>query len=295
MLYGLISSLIGGVTYGLIISLMAAGLSLIYGVMSNVNTSHGMFYMLGGFLAFLASFYLHLPPFFSLLFTCLASFVIGIGVILLIVPSSLRVTTDPDSQNQVMILLLALATATEYVVLLVFGGSSVAVPSMIYGTLTFANGVYITYQTLLASLISVVSYLLLYVFLKFTKVGLGIRAFAQNKDLARAIGIEGERLSLIVFGIGVLLAALSGALLASIFSVNSASGWNELVISFVIVTLGGIGSIFGSLLGGLIYGIAYSIALYYYPSYAFIIVLILIYLVLIIKPTGLLGEIIERV
>ena len=96
------------------------------------------------------------------------------------------------------------------------------------------------------------------------------------------------------FGLGVSLAALSGSLLSSIYSITAATGWTELMIAFVIVTFGGIGSIGGSFIGGLVFGIVYAITQYFLPAYSFVIALILIYIVLVSKPTGIFGEIIER-
>ncbi|MEM3657864.1 MAG: hypothetical protein QXQ66_05520, partial [Candidatus Hadarchaeum sp.] len=95
--------------------------------------------------------------------------------------------------------------------------------------------------------------------------------------------------------IGCTLASASGALLASVFSVNSAAGWSVLPLAFVIVTLGGIGNIFGSLIGGLIFGLVYSVGLFFIQAYAIVIVLLVMYCILLIKPTGLLGGLVERV
>lgn len=294
MLSGLISSIFGGITYGLILSLMAAGLSLIYGIMKNVNTSHGAFYLIGGFLAYL--FYaLHLPPIINFILVVLSAFFIGIGALYLVIPKKLWVTLDPDEQNIVMIAFLALATVTEYIVLLIFGGASVSIPSIFYGNVKILGNVYLTAQVTFSSYLSLAVFILLYLFLYKSKFGKGIRAYSQNRELALAVGINEFTIVIFTFGLGVSLAALSGSLLGSIFSINSASGWDELVIAFVIVTFGGIGNVFGSLIGGLVYGLVYSIVLYYYPSYAFVAVLLIIYLILLIKPSGILGKVYERV
>ncbi len=251
--------------------------------------------MLGGFVAFVISAYLKLPPAVTLVLTAVIMFMIGAGVLGLMIPAKLRITTKPDDQNYVMIMMLAFATFAEYLILELFGGGAVAAPSILNGATLIVSNVYLTNQVILAAGISLSAYLILFIFLKFTKTGKGIRAFTQNGEVARSIGIDGQKLAFIVYGIGVMMAAVSGALLASIYSVDSATGWNELVIAFVIVTFGGIGSVSGSLIGGLIYGIVYSIMLYYYPTYALVAVLVMIYALLVIKPTGLRGKIIERV
>ncbi len=291
--FGILSSLIYGITYGLILSLMAAGLSLIYGVMKNVNTSHGAFYMLGGFFAYLG--YVFFKSFiWSLIFAVLGTFFVGMGVLPLVIPKRYWTTLNADEQNTVMIIFLALATFFEYLVLILFGGGSVQIPSLFYGNINIFS-VYLTKQILFASLVSIGIYILLYIFLKYTSTGIMLRAFSQNKELSEACGINGERIALLAFGLGVALAGLTGAFFGSIFSINSASGWEELVESFVIVTFGGIGSIFGSLVGGLIFGTVYSFLLLYYPQYAFEGVLLVIFIILLLKPTGLLGGQVERV
>lgn len=276
------------------ISLLAGGLSLIYGVMNNVNTSHGAFYMMGGFITFFAVSALHLPIVVSVLFAFVASFVIGLAFLYALIPKRMWVSSDPDSQNIVMILFLALAQVLQQGAFIVFGGGSVAVPTLVFGNVAVPGGVFISYQTLIAVAISICSYVSLFLFLKYAKMGKAIRAFSQDRELAEAVGVRVSTIALLSFGLGVSMAALSGSLLSSIYSVTAATGWNELVIAFVIVTFGGIGSISGSFIGGLTYGVVYSITQYYLPAYSFVIALVLIYAVLVIKPTGILGEIIER-
>jgi branched-chain amino acid transport system permease protein len=293
-LLGIYLSLISGISYGLIISLLAGGLSLIYGVMNNVNTSHGAFYMLGGFLTFFAVSSLHLPIVLSITFAFAAAFGLGLICLYGLIPKRMWVSKDPDSQNIVMILFLALAQVLQRGVFILYGGGSVAVPSIQFGSLALPGDIFISYQTVIAIAISILCYVALIIFLRNSKIGKAIRAFSQDRELAEAMGVRVGTIALMTFGLGVSLAALCGALLSSIYSVNAATGWNELVIAFVIVTFGGIGSISGSFLGGLVYGIVYSITQYYLPAYSFVIALVLIYIILITKPTGILGEIIER-
>ena len=294
MYEGVYISAVSGITYGLVISLLAAGLSLIYGVMKNVNTSHGAFYMAGGFLAFLASSDLKLSPVLAVIFAFGVAFLLGVGILNIVVPRPMWVTTNPDKQNTVMILLLAIATIYQQSFFILFGGAAITVPPLLFGSISLPGGVYVSYQTAISVALSILTYLLLYLFLYFTKRGKAIRAFAQDRQLAEALGVSTRATAIITFGIGVSLASLSGSLFSSIYSVNSTTGWDELVIAFVIVTLGGIGSIAGSIIGGLIYGTLYSILEFYYPSYSFPVTLLVIYLILVVRPTGILGERIER-
>ena len=293
-LFGLYLSLISGVSYGLIISLLAGGLSLIYGVMNNVNTSHGAFYMLGGFLTFFAVSSLHLPIVLSIMFAVAAAFALGLFFLYVLIPKKMWVSSNPDAQNLVMITFLALAQVLQNGAFIVYGGGSVAVPRIFFGYAIAPGGVYIGDQTIIAIAISLLCYVGLFLFLRDTKIGKAIRAFSQDRELAEAMGVKVSTIALLSFGLGVSLAALSGSLLSSIYSITASTGWNELVIAFVIVTFGGIGSISGSFLGGLVYGIIFAVTQYFLPAYSFAIALVLIYIVLVNKPTGILGEIIER-
>jgi branched-chain amino acid transport system permease protein len=293
-LFGLYLSLISGISYGLIISLLAGGLSLIYGVMNNVNTSHGAYYMMGGFLTFFAVSSLHLPIVVSIMFAFAAAFAIGLVFLYVLIPKKMWVSSNPDAQNTVMIFFLALAQVLQQGAFIVYGGGSIAVPAIYFGNIIAPGGVFIADQTVIAIAISLLCYLGLFLFLRDTKIGKAIRAFSQDRELAEAMGVQVSTIALMTFGLGVSLAALSGSLNSSIYSITAATGWDELVIAFVIVTFGGIGSISGSFLGGLVYGIVYAITQYYLPAYSFVIALVLIYIVLVNKPTGILGEIIER-
>jgi len=271
---------------------MAAGLSLIYGVMGNVNTAHGTFYMLGGFLLFLSSIALGLPILVAIVVALVASFALGIAL-MFILPANLRIATNADDANFTMIIMLMFAILVEYALDIVTGGVTLPVPSLALGTVVISK-VGFTYQSLIAASVSVVAYAALGTFLRSSKIGRAIRAYAQNPELAEALGVRGSNVVSITFGIGVMLAALSGVLLTPIYSVSSSTGWDMLVIAFVVVTLGGLGSLYGSLIGGIIYGVGYSLLSYYMPTYTYIILLAIIYVIVVLKPTGIMGEIVER-
>ena len=276
----------------MVLGLMAAGLSLIYGVMGNVNTAHGTFYMLGGFLLFLSSIALGLPILVAIVVALVASFALGIAL-MFILPANLRIATNADDANFIMIIMLMFAILVEYALDIVTGGVTLPVPSLALGTVVISK-VGFTYQSLIAASVSVVAYAALGTFLRSSKIGRAIRAYAQNPELAEALGARGSNVVSITFGIGVMLAALSGVLLTPIYSVSSSTGWDMLVIAFVVVTLGGLGSLYGSLIGGIIYGVGYSLLSYYMPTYTYIILLAIIYVIVVLKPTGIMGEIVER-
>ena len=213
---------------------------------------------------------------------------------IIFIPRRMWVTSESNEQSAVMIMFAALAIIIQQVVSIFYGGSTFVVRSLLIGYIHLPGNLYVTNNVLLAVVITLAVYSTLYLFLRHTMLGMGMRAYAQDKESAESLGINGRTISLITFATGVAMAALAGCLLAAIYSINSGTGWDELITAFVIVTFGGIGSIMGSLLGGLIYGIIYSVMQYFYPELSFVLVLLIIYVVIIIRPTGLLGQVVER-
>jgi len=295
ILSGLYLSIVSGLTFGMILSLMAGGLSLIYGVLNILDTAHGTFYMFGGFMAYIIGTVLRAGSGVMLPLSVGMIFVLGMVILVLVIPKNMRITENSDQMNVVMILLLGVATVGQYGVFIIFGGATVAVPALVTGATGLPGGIYLTNETLLAVGVTIVTYLALYMFLSRTRVGNGIMACTQNRELAEAIGIRSDRVALLAFGIGCAMSAMSGVLLGSLYSINSGTGWDEMIIAFIIVIFGGVGKLIGSVVGGLFYGVMYSIIEYYYPALSLVVVLLLIYAVVIIKPTGLFGEVVERV
>jgi branched-chain amino acid transport system permease protein len=262
--------------------------------MGTVNIAHGAFFMLGALAAFVASAFLHLDPVLSIVFSIAVCLGLGSLILPALAPSRWWVTSNTEEQSAMMVLLAGAAVIIQQVSFLFYGTYNFAVPSILPGYQQLPGPVYVTNQVTIAMAISLVTYVFLFLFLRRTKLGLGIRAYSQNKEVAESIGVAGARVSLITFAIGVTMAALAGALLASIYSASTSTGWDELITAFVIVTFGGIGSLKGSLVGSLIYGIIYSVLQFYYPSLSFIIVILVIYLLILVRPSGLFGRIVER-
>lgn len=291
---GIYISLGTGLGYGLIISLLAAGMSLIYGVTNNVDTAHGSFYLLGALFAFVAADIFHTPAAAAIVVGLLVVFAIGGGVFgSRLIPKRMWVISNSEDQNVVLMILLGFAIIMEYLTFIVFGGVSVSIPSIFFGAISIGP-IFLSYQYLFAIVVSILSYVFLLWLLYRSKLGKAIRAFSQDRQLAEAVGVNVDMIAILTFAIGCSLAAVTGTMLGSIYAITSASGWDELITAFIIVTFGGIGSIFGSLIAGVIYGIIYQLLQFYYPSLSFIITLLIIYVILILRPKGLFGEIIER-
>lgn len=291
---GIYISIGTGLGYGLIISLLAAGMSLIYGVTNNVDTAHGSFYLLGALFAFVAADIFHTPAAAAIVVGFLVVFAIGGGVFgSRLVPKKMWVISNSEDQNVVLMILLGFAIIMEYLTFIVFGGVSVSIPSIFFGAVSIGP-IFLSYQYLFAISVSILSYVFLLWLLYRSKLGKAIRAFSQDRHLAEAVGVNVDLIAILTFAIGCSLAAITGTMLGSIYAITSASGWDELITAFIIVTFGGVGSIFGSLIAGVIYGIIYQLLQFYYPSLSFIITLLFIYIIMVLRPKGLFGEIIER-
>lgn len=294
-LYGIYSSVITGLSYGLVLSLLAAGFSLVFGVMGNLNMAHGTFYMFGAFAAYAVSRYIGLSPALSVAASVAIVFLISMATLAGIVPRKMWITSIPNEQALVMILLLAFTTVAAQVVFFMFGGTPVQTPPVVSTYIHLFGKLYLYGEFAVSMVVAVASYIVLGLFLGYTKWGKAVRAYSQDKESAEAIGINGRRITLFIFGIGGALAAVSGSLLSSIYAVDPTTGLTELLIAFIIVMLGGIGSILGSIVGGLIFGVAYEALQFFYSQYTFVILFFLIYVVIIVRPSGLFGQAITRV
>jgi len=294
LLYGLYLSSTSGIFYGLVIALLAVGMSLIYGIMGNINIAHGSFYMVGAYAAFAGSVMLGLQSGIADVFGIAFATLLGMLVFYFVIPSRVKVAFDSRSQNRFMILTLGVAYILQEVVSLEFAGQGAPVRELLSGTILLPGSLYITYQESLSALISILTFAFLYIFLYRTKTGRGLRAFSQDRETAEAMGVNVVRIATLTFGIATAMAALSGVLQASMYSITPDSAFNGLITAFIIVTFGGIGSVTGTLIAGLLYGVIYSVIQFFLPLYSFIVVVIAIYLLLVLRPSGLLGKIVER-
>ncbi|MDG6994854.1 MAG: branched-chain amino acid ABC transporter permease [Nitrososphaerota archaeon] len=293
--YGIYTSIVTGLSYGLVVSLLAAGFSLVFGVMGNLNMAHGTFYMFGAFATYVISSYFGVSPILSIAASIAIVFLISLGTLVGFVPKKMWVTSIPNEQALVMILLLAFTTVASQVVFFMFGGTPINTPPVTTVFIQLPGRLYLDGQLLVSIIFALASYLILGLFLGYTHWGKAIRAYSQDKESAEAIGINGQRTTMLVFGIGGALAAVSGSLLSSIYAVDPTTGLTELLIAFIIVMLGGVGSILGSIVGGLIYGVTYEALQFFYSQYTFIVLFLLIYIVIIIRPSGLFGKVASRV
>lgn len=280
----LIQALVNGIMLGMVYILVALGLTLVFSIMEVINFAHGEFYMLGGF----AVYYLFAELGINY-FATLAAAVVLVGSFGWVVE---KVIFRPFRRNLLgaFIVSLGLVWVFQSGALMAFGTLEKTVPSPFRGTLKVV-GVYFSLERSAVTLIGIVLVAALYLFIQFSKKGRAMRAVAQDHDAAALQGINVEQISSLAFGIGAGLAAAAGVLIGPIFFVSPFMGSLPIVKAFIIIILGGMGSIPGALLGGLILGVAEGVGSIFLsiPSVN-LLGFVIVMGILLLRPRGLLGH-----
>jgi len=242
---------LNGLQFGLMLFLLAAGLTLVFGIMDMINLAHGSLYMIGAYLmaSFVqvtGSFWLALP------LALLATALLGAALEM----SLLRRLYGRDHLTQVLATFALILIANE-AVRIAWGSQPIMLnpPASLTGPVTLPGGLhYASYRLLIIGVGTLVA-VGLYFGVTKTRVGMLVRAGASNREMAVAMGVNIRRLFTIVFALGAALCALAGAMLGPIFAVQVGMGENILILAFVVIVIGGIGSIRGAFVGALLVGI----------------------------------------
>ncbi|HEY6005068.1 MAG TPA: branched-chain amino acid ABC transporter permease, partial [Anaeromyxobacter sp.] len=267
---------------------MAYGLGLVYGVLRVVNLAHGGVIMAGAYMGWVLFGWLHLDPYASIPLVVLACFLLGALTYRLLVKHLPRGAAGGPAS---LLLLFGVWLVLRNVAYLLFTGNDQAIRTE-YSTRSLPFlGTWVSVNRLAVLGVAVLTPALLHVLMKRTYLGRAIRAVAQNADSCTLVGIDVERIYTITFGIGTALAGLAGLLSATIFSFNPGSGSGELLKSFVVVVLGGLGSFLGTGLAALILAVVEVFAILVLPSYLTAAVgFVMLVLVLVLRPGGLFGH-----
>jgi branched-chain amino acid transport system permease protein len=251
----LAAQLLNGLQLGFLLFLMAAGLSLIFGIMGVINLAHGSFYMLGAFVA--ATVQAMTGSFLAALFGGMAAAVVlGIAVEALVMRHLYR----RDHLQHVLAtfgLILFFNEATR----VLWGGTAqfLAPPAVFEGQVQIAAGFpYPAYRLVITAVGALVA-VLLYLLLKHTRLGMLIRAGASDRAMVSALGVNIGFLYAVVFGLGAALAALGGVMAGPVLAIEIGMGEHILILAFVVVVLGGVGSVLGSLVAAIVVGVADSL------------------------------------
>ena len=282
----LVTGLVNGSAY----ALLAIGFSLIFGVARIVNIAHTAFYMLAAY--------------------CLYALLVrgGMGVPLASVAAVLSVTLlslvcyrlviEPVRQHEAAVLIstIALALIFQETVLRFFGGSYLGIPSAIEGVVN-VFGIAIPWQRLLILIVAGAMLLATWFLLYRTRLGLAIRATANDLEVANLMGMDVHRVAMVTVAISVALAAVAGVSVAPVFVVDPFMWLAPLVTVLSVVVLGGLGSIYGSVIGALVIGYVEAITVFALPQGAFLkgaVALSIMVIVLLVRPEGLFGVAFEE-
>ena len=282
--------LVTGLISGGIYALLAIGFSLIFGVARIVNIAHTAFYMLASYGFYTLLVKLGLNFLFAGVLT-----VAGVTAISLV---CYKLIIEPlrEHESAVLIATIALALIIQELMLFAYGGHFLGIPSTLDGSLSIA-GVSVAYQRLVIMGVAAAMLVATWYVLYRTRLGLAIRATANDLEVANLMGMNVHRIALITVGFSVLLAAIAGVVVAPVFVVDPFTWLGPLVTMLAIVVLGGLGSVKGSLIGAFIIGFVEAITVFAVPSGAFLkgaVALSIMVLVLLIRPDGLFGVAFEE-
>ena len=251
---------LNGLQFGLMLFLLAAGLTLVFGIMDMINLAHGSLYMLGAFLAssfvqatgsFVAGVLLAIPA------TALLGMILEISI--------LRTLYARDHLSQVLATFALILILNEVVRLIWGSDAALSAPEALSGPVQLLPGLLYPSYRLVIIAVGVGVAALLYVLVAKTRIGMLVRAGASNREMALAMGVDIRTLFTAVFGVGAGLCALAGAMLAPLFAVQVGMGESILILAFVVIVIGGIGSIRGALVGSLLVGIVDTIGRAFLP------------------------------
>lgn len=282
-------AVIGGILYGIYFSLVGIGLNLIFGVMRMINLAHGQFIMLGGFGAYLVVSDLHLNPIFGVPLAILGGIVIGYPLYYGVVPRLQR-SRDPEMLS--FILFFGIAQVIEAVMSMIFGADERSLPENALG----AGNISVLGQSFpdnwwVAVAVSVLCIGGLWLYFSRTRLGYATRAVMANRDEARATGINVDRVSAIAFIIGLSLAGIAGVFVPYMIGSVSPSIGDELTTtSFAIIIIGALGNPLGTVVGGLVFGLGTMLMQTYYASWSNLVPYVLLLIIVLLRPSGLLGR-----
>jgi branched-chain amino acid transport system permease protein len=278
--------LLNGVQYGLVLFLVASGLTLVFGILGVINLAHGAFYMLGAYLAYwiaaaTGSFALALVGGVAI------SFVLG----LLLENVFIQRMYGRDHLAQVL-LSFGMILVIDEIRQILFGKDvhSVAPPAWLSGSIQLTDVLsYPVYRLALCGFCLLMAIAIFYV-IQRTRLGMVIRAGAENREMTRSLGIPFDLVNRFVFAGGIALAALGGIVVAPISTVFPGMGDGMLILSFVVVVLGGIGSVAGAAIGALMIGLTDTFGKVFFPQFSSILIYVLMAGILLWRPNGILGS-----
>jgi branched-chain amino acid transport system permease protein len=280
-------AIVDGVLTGGVYALMAAGLTLIFGVMQIINIAQGILVVLAAYMSYVLQTYLHIDPFVGLIFTMPLMFIIGV-----VVEWGFIRRLKPQNRTALSILVtFAIAIVIEGILTQFFSSDLKTLNAWYVEKSVHVMGFYLPYIYLLGFALAVVMLGALYVFLYRTRGGQSIRASVQNRAGAELIGININRVSAITFGLGAAVTAAGGMVFGATNSFNPNSGYDLISRLLVIIVLGGLGSIGGALIASIVALVIEDVtAVVWSPVWASTMFFAVLVVVLLVRPNGLFGR-----
>jgi len=283
---------VSGILMGGVFALIAVGLSTIWGVMEVVNFAHGDFMMLAMFLTLGFFEYLGIIPIFSLPITAAIMGAIGVATYVLIIKPVIK-----GPMVAQIVVTFGLLSFIRNLAQFAFKANFRTLPAKaatlngILGDSASIGSLMFSPPKLFAFILSIVFIATLDILFKRTKIGMALRATAQNRKAAQLVGVDINRMYAFSWGIGILFTGIGGVLLSLFHFIHPEVGLVFTLFSFIIVTLGGFGSIWGTFVAGLIIGMAESFGgVLIAPAYKFAVAYLIFIIVLFVKPQGLFGK-----
>lgn len=278
-------AVMNGLVMGAIYALAALGVSLVVGIMNVVNFAHGELYILAGYFSFLFADALGMNFVLAMVLAVFLVFLVGIVIEMLLI----RPTYGNDMYSLILTFILSIVLQNAY--LLIFGPYPNKPPTWIGGGTRIFGSFYYGNQRLAALVAGAVVIVAVFLLVKKTWFGRIIRAASQDRQMAELNGVNTTRLNMFGFGLGCALAAAAGVILSPIFPVTPSAGTPIALTAFVVVVLGGMGSLWGCVVGGLVLGMVENFsAAYISTGYKHMFNFLILILVLLTRPAGLFGR-----
>jgi len=279
-------TILSGVLMGCIYALVAVGLCLIWGLMEIVNFAHGEMLMLAMFTAFWAFSLYHIDPILSLPLCMIVLFIIGVATYFIIIKKILKAPFLAQ-----ILATFGLGIFLRYLAQFMFSPDFRTIKDPILSGNINLGGLFVGIPQLAASLICIVTFIILYSFINKTEVGIALLATSEDREAASLMGINSDRMFALGWGIGAACLGVAGALMSNFYYIFPEVGFNFALIAYVAVALGGFGSIPGSFVAGIIIGLVEFLSgLLIAPAFKYCFVFLIYLLVVFIRPQGLWGR-----
>lgn len=277
--------IIYGILMGLVFSLIALGLSLIFGVMNIVNFAHGEFLMVGMYIAYLLSTYLNLDPILSLPLAAVAGYLLGIMSYHFLIHHILRGPMVAQLFGTFGLMLFL-----RYLAMYIFTPDVRSIKKGILVGKTISFGwISLDLSKSVSAILCMISFGIVYWMIYRTKLGRALRATSIDSEAAKYMGIDTKKMNALAWGIGGATVAIAGSLLAHFYYITPTVGMLFTLIAFAIVALGGFGSITGAFISGIIIGLIMVISGHFLSELKFTFIYIVYFLVVVFRPRGFFG------